>query len=173
MAERVRDTELIESLEEELSQERLKNNRITEEALHVIELLASTGEHKIESIKAHRSLTGYGLKESKDWIEAVPRIEQSTWELDNARRQIKELELKYGEYVVNSVKANEFLRAQVNSLATELERPRSPYFERLDELEERVASWTRSFGKDIGLLEDRISDNEEWIKQFRIFAESN
>lgn len=32
-------------------------------------MLAMRNGQKIEAIKAHRSMTGYGLKDSKDWVE--------------------------------------------------------------------------------------------------------
>lgn len=42
---------------------------ISAEALHTLMGLMQEGTKKIEAIKQHRSMTGYGLKESKDIVE--------------------------------------------------------------------------------------------------------
>ena len=43
------------------------------DALHDIVVLAAAGDKKIEVIKEVRALTGLGLKEAKDLVEAAPK----------------------------------------------------------------------------------------------------
>lgn len=49
------------------------------ETLHVLMALMQEGTRKIEAIKQHRMMTGYGLKESKDavekyWPDQMPKL---------------------------------------------------------------------------------------------------
>ncbi|WP_346660302.1 ribosomal protein L7/L12 [Nannocystis pusilla] len=56
------------------------------ERAHVDVFLRSHGPNKILVIKEVRALTGLGLKEAKDLVEAAPRIVQEKVALDTARR---------------------------------------------------------------------------------------
>lgn len=54
------------------------------EQLHALMALMQEGERKIEAIKQHRMMTGYGLKESKDIVEKY-------WQSNNARKSEVEM----------------------------------------------------------------------------------
>ena len=59
--------------------------------------LASAGDKKINVIKEVRAITGLGLKEAKDLVEAAPKEIKSgvaKKELKNLRKNLKQLELK-------------------------------------------------------------------------------
>ena len=59
--------------------------------------LASAGDKKINVIKEVRAITGLGLKEAKDLVEAAPKEVKGEWlkkKLKNLRKNLKQLELK-------------------------------------------------------------------------------
>lgn len=54
--------------------------------------MTAFGENKINVIKAIRSITGLGLKEAKDMVEAVPALVKEGVSKDEAQKIKKELE---------------------------------------------------------------------------------
>jgi large subunit ribosomal protein L7/L12 len=54
--------------------------------------LKSTGEKKVEVIKAVRAITGLGLKEAKDLVESAPATVKEGASKDDAAKFKKELE---------------------------------------------------------------------------------
>ena len=54
--------------------------------------LKSTGEKKVEVIKAVRAITGLGLKEAKDLVESAPATVKEGVNKDDAAKFKKELE---------------------------------------------------------------------------------
>jgi len=54
--------------------------------------LKSTGEKKVEVIKAVRAITGLGLKEAKDLVESAPATVKEAVSKDDAAKFKKELE---------------------------------------------------------------------------------
>jgi large subunit ribosomal protein L7/L12 len=54
--------------------------------------LKSTGEKKVEVIKAVRAITGLGLKEAKDLVESAPAVVKDGVNKDDAAKFKKELE---------------------------------------------------------------------------------
>ena len=54
--------------------------------------LKSTGEKKVEVIKAVRAITGLGLKEAKDLVEGAPQTVKESVSKDDAAKFRKELE---------------------------------------------------------------------------------
>ena len=54
--------------------------------------LKATGEKKVEVIKAVRAITGLGLKEAKDLVEAAPENVKEAVSKDDAEKFKKELE---------------------------------------------------------------------------------
>ena len=54
--------------------------------------LKSTGEKKVEVIKAVRAITGLGLKEAKDLVESAPATVKDGVNKDDAAKYKKELE---------------------------------------------------------------------------------
>lgn len=55
-------------------------------------ILAAAGEKKIEVIKVVRALTGLGLKDAKDLVEAAPKAVKEAVGKDEAEKIKKELE---------------------------------------------------------------------------------
>lgn len=55
-------------------------------------ILASAGEKKIEVIKEVRAITGLGLKEAKDLVEAAPKAVKEGVNKDEAAKLKKQLE---------------------------------------------------------------------------------
>lgn len=54
--------------------------------------LTAAGDKKIEVIKVVRALTGLGLKEAKDLVEAAPKVVKEGVNKDDAQKFKKELE---------------------------------------------------------------------------------
>lgn len=54
--------------------------------------MTSFGDNKINVIKAIRAITGLGLKEAKDMVEAVPALVKEAVSKDEAEKIKKELE---------------------------------------------------------------------------------
>jgi len=55
-------------------------------------VLAVAGENKINVIKEVRAITGLGLKEAKDLVEAAPKTVKSDISKDDAEKMKKQLE---------------------------------------------------------------------------------
>lgn len=55
-------------------------------------ILAAVGEKKVEVIKVVRAITGLGLKEAKDLVEAAPKEVKEAVSKDDAAKFKKELE---------------------------------------------------------------------------------
>ena len=55
-------------------------------------MLASFGEKKVGVIKAVRAITGLGLKEAKDLVEAVPSVVKESINKDESEEIKKKLE---------------------------------------------------------------------------------
>lgn len=55
-------------------------------------VLADAGEKKIHVIKAVRAITGLGLKEAKDLVEAAPKVVKEGVSKEDAEKFKKELE---------------------------------------------------------------------------------
>jgi large subunit ribosomal protein L7/L12 len=55
-------------------------------------MLTVTGEKKIQVIKVVRAITGLGLKEAKDLVEAAPKAVKEAVSKDEAEKMKKELE---------------------------------------------------------------------------------
>lgn len=55
-------------------------------------ILTGVGDKKIQVIKVVRSITGLGLKEAKDLVEAAPKAVKEAVEKDEAEKIKKELE---------------------------------------------------------------------------------
>ena len=55
-------------------------------------ILASAGDKKIEVIKEVRAITGLGLKEAKDLVEAAPKPVKESVAKDEAEKLKKQLE---------------------------------------------------------------------------------
>ena len=55
-------------------------------------ILAAVGDKKVEVIKVVRSITGLGLKEAKDLVEAAPKEVKEAVSKDDAAKFKKELE---------------------------------------------------------------------------------
>jgi len=55
-------------------------------------ILAATGEKKINVIKEVRAITGLGLKEAKDLVEAAPKAVKEAVSKDEAEKFKKQLE---------------------------------------------------------------------------------
>ncbi len=55
-------------------------------------MLASFGEKKVSVIKAVRAMTGLGLKEAKDLVEAVPSVVKESVNKDESEEFKKKLE---------------------------------------------------------------------------------
>ena len=63
-----------------------------EEQTEFTVVLKSTGEKKVEVIKAVRAITGLGLKEAKDLVEGAPQTVKEAVSKDDAAKFRKELE---------------------------------------------------------------------------------
>ena len=63
-----------------------------EEKTEFTVVLKSTGEKKVEVIKAVRAITGLGLKEAKDLVEGAPQIVKDAVSKADAEKFKKELE---------------------------------------------------------------------------------
>ena len=63
-----------------------------EEKTEFTVVLAAAGDKKIEVIKEVRALTGLGLKEAKDLVEAAPKVVKEGLQKDEAEKLKKELE---------------------------------------------------------------------------------
>jgi len=63
-----------------------------EEKTEFTVVLKSTGEKKVEVIKAVRAITGLGLKEAKDLVESAPATVKDGANKDDAAKFKKELE---------------------------------------------------------------------------------
>ena len=63
-----------------------------EEKTEFTVVLASAGDKKIEVIKEVRALTGLGLKEAKDLVEAAPKPVKEAVAKDEAEKLKKQLE---------------------------------------------------------------------------------
>ena len=61
-----------------------------------LSFLAAAGDKKINVIKEVRAITGLGLKEAKDLVEAAPKEIKGgvAKTLKNLRKNLKQLELK-------------------------------------------------------------------------------
>lgn len=55
-------------------------------------VLTNAGEKKIQVIKVVRAITGLGLKEAKDLVEAAPKVVKDAVSKDEAAKMKKELE---------------------------------------------------------------------------------
>jgi large subunit ribosomal protein L7/L12 len=65
---------------------------VVEEQTEFNVILASAGEKKIEVIKEVRAITGLGLKEAKDLVEAAPKAVKEGVNKDEAAKLKKQLE---------------------------------------------------------------------------------
>ena len=63
-----------------------------EEQTEFTVVLAKTGDKKINVIKEVRSITGLGLKEAKDLVEAAPKTVKEGVSKDEAEKLRKQLE---------------------------------------------------------------------------------
>jgi large subunit ribosomal protein L7/L12 len=63
-----------------------------EEQTEFTVVLASAGDKKIEVIKEVRAITGLGLKEAKDLVEAAPKPVKEAVAKDEAEKLKKQLE---------------------------------------------------------------------------------
>ncbi|MFA6139766.1 MAG: 50S ribosomal protein L7/L12 [Hyphomicrobium sp.] len=63
-----------------------------EEQTEFTVVLAATGDKKIEVIKEVRAITGLGLKEAKDLVEAAPKPVKESVSKDEAEKLKKQLE---------------------------------------------------------------------------------
>ena len=63
-----------------------------EEKTEFTVVLKSTGEKKVEVIKAVRAITGLGLKEAKDLVESAPATVKEAANKDDSAKFKKELE---------------------------------------------------------------------------------
>ena len=63
-----------------------------EEKTEFTVVLAAAGDKKIEVIKEVRAITGLGLKEAKDLVEAAPKVVKEALQKDDAEKLKKELE---------------------------------------------------------------------------------
>lgn len=65
---------------------------VVEEKTEFTVVLKSTGEKKVEVIKAVRAITGLGLKEAKDLVESAPATVKEAANKDDSAKFKKELE---------------------------------------------------------------------------------
>ena len=65
---------------------------VAEEQTEFNVVLADVGANKVSVIKAVRELTGLGLKEAKDLVEAAPKTVKEGLQKDEAEKLKKELE---------------------------------------------------------------------------------
>ena len=65
---------------------------VAEEKTEFDVILAATGEKKINVIKEVRAITGLGLKEAKDLVEAAPKAVKEGASKDEAEKIKKQLE---------------------------------------------------------------------------------
>jgi large subunit ribosomal protein L7/L12 len=65
---------------------------VVEEQTEFTVVLAATGDKKIEVIKEVRAITGLGLKEAKDLVEAAPKPVKEGVGKDEAEKLKKQLE---------------------------------------------------------------------------------
>jgi large subunit ribosomal protein L7/L12 len=65
---------------------------VVEEQTEFTVVLAAAGDKKIEVIKEVRAITGLGLKEAKDLVEAAPKAVKESVGKDEAEKLKKQLE---------------------------------------------------------------------------------